>query len=60
MKSDQHVKAKIEFDFESNAHGFLEQIVVLKMNKIKEEPMSQELLAEFKRIKLLGTSIIKS
>jgi len=32
----------------------------LKMNKIKEEPMSQELLSEFKRIKLLGTSIIKS
>ncbi|MGB1728579.1 MAG: hypothetical protein ACPHF2_01205, partial [Crocinitomicaceae bacterium] len=32
----------------------------LKMNKIKEEPMSQELLAEFKRIKLLGSGIIKS
>ena len=32
----------------------------LKMNKINEEPMSQELLSEFKRIKLLGTSIIKS
>ena len=32
----------------------------LKMNKIKAEPMSQELLAEFKRIKLLGSSIIKS
>ena len=32
----------------------------LKMNKINEEPMSQELLAEFKRIKLLGSSIIKS
>ncbi len=32
----------------------------LKMNKIKVEPMSQELLAEFKRIKLLGSSIIKS
>ena len=31
----------------------------LKMNKIKEEPMSQELLAEFKRIKLLDSSIIK-
>ena len=30
----------------------------LKMNKIKEEQMSQELLAEFKRIKLLGSSII--
>jgi len=30
----------------------------LKMNKIKVEPMSQELLAEFKRIKLLGDSII--
>ena len=32
----------------------------LKMNKIKVEPMSQELLAEFKRIKLLGNSIVKS
>ena len=32
----------------------------LKMNKIKVEPMSQELLAEFKRIKLLGSGIIKS
>lgn len=32
----------------------------LKMNKIKVEPMSQELLAEFKRIKLLASSIIKS
>lgn len=32
----------------------------LKMNKIKVEPMSQELLAEFKRIKLLGSDIIKS
>ena len=32
----------------------------LKMNKINEEPMSQELLAEFKRIKLLGSGIIKS
>ena len=32
----------------------------LKMNKINEEPMSQELLSEFKRIKLLATSIIKS
>ena len=32
----------------------------LKMNKINEEPMSEELLSEFKRIKLLGTSIIKS
>ncbi len=30
----------------------------LKMNKIKVEPMTQELLAEFKRIKLLGDSII--
>ena len=32
----------------------------LKMNKIKVEPMSQDLLAEFKRIKLLGSRIIKS
>ena len=32
----------------------------LKMNKINEEPMSQELLSEFKRIKLLGSGIIKS
>ena len=32
----------------------------LKMNKINGEPMSQELLSEFKRIKLLGISIIKS
>ena len=32
----------------------------LKMNKIKVEPMSQELLSEFKRIKLLGISMIKS
>ena len=32
----------------------------LKMNKIKVGPISQELLAEFKRIKLLGSSIIKS
>ena len=32
----------------------------LKMNKIKVEPMSQELLAEFKRIKLLTSGIIKS
>ena len=31
----------------------------LKMNKIKVEPMSQELLAEFKRIKLLGFGIVK-
>ena len=31
----------------------------LKMNKIKVEPMSQELLAEFKRIKLLGSGIVK-
>lgn len=32
----------------------------LKMNKIKVEPMSQELLEEFKRIKLLGSGINKS
>ena len=32
----------------------------LKMNKINGEPMSQEILSEFKRIKLLGISIIKS
>ena len=32
----------------------------LKMNKINGEPMSQELLSEFKRIKLLGISMIKS
>ena len=32
----------------------------LKMNKIKVEPISQELLAEFKRIKLLTSGIIKS